>query len=118
MTPYLIHRDEIREALDQDYWPIEWLDAQVLNGTFRVFGNDRACLIVGVRVYPSGLADVEAMFAAGDAAEIVGSLRAQAEEWGREIGCRGALVESRVGWVRALKQHGYEPHQMRLRKGL
>jgi hypothetical protein len=41
-----------------------------------------------------------------------------AEEWGRENGCVGALIESRVGWGEALKSEGYRPHQLAVWKDL
>ena len=34
------------------------------------------------------------------------------------IGCVFAIIESRPGWARALKQQGYEPYQVAVRKAL
>ena len=47
--------------------------------------------------------------------EIVG-LIPKAEQWGRELGCIGALIESREGWARVMRPHGYRLFQTTIRK--
>lgn len=113
---YQVHRNAIIEATDQTLYPIEWLDSQLLTGRFKLWIGDNACIVAAIKFYPSGLADVEGIVAAGDASEIIESLIPQAEQWGRDMGCAGAIIESRAGWQRALKPYGYEPHQVAVRK--
>lgn len=118
MTSYLTHREAIREAIDETLYPIEWLDEQVRSGKYRVIGTETACIVVGLKTYPSGVMDIEGIVAAGDLTEIVERLIPAAERLGKSLGCRGALVESRPGWSRSLKAYGYKLEQQRLRKGL
>lgn len=114
---YLRFRESIRAATDQSLYPIEWLDAQILTGRFRLWVGDHACIIAGIKVYPSGARDVEGIVAAGDASEIE-RLIPLAEQYGRETGCCGALIESRAGWARVMRKHGYREFQVSIRKAL
>lgn len=115
---YLSFRDAFRETVDERYWPIEWLDQRILEGVARFIRSDHAALVVELRQYPGGATDAHVLIAAGDRDEIVNELRPQAEEWGRENGCVAGVVESRPGWTRALKPHGYEVSQITVRKEL
>jgi hypothetical protein len=47
--------------------------------------------------------------AGGDRAELEAEILPLAEAWGREAGCRRALVIGRAGWERTLKSKGYAP---------
>ena len=49
---------------------------------------------------------------------IVNVLIPRAEEWGRSIGCTLAIIESRPGWAREMKKHGYSTHQISISKEL
>jgi len=113
---YLRHRDDFAQVMDPRLYTIEWLDLQLINGTYRLWASDNAAIIAGVKLYPTGAMDVEGIVAAGDAEEIVNILIPQAEQWGRENGCSGAIIESRPAWTRLLEPHGYQPHQIRIRK--
>lgn len=115
---YLAFRDRFIEVMDQRYHTIEWLDGQVLSGEFKFLRSDDAALIVELRDYPTGAKDVHVLIAAGDAEQIVEELRPTAEQWGRDQGCIAAIVESRPGWAKYLKPHGYDPHQLAVRKEL
>ncbi len=115
---YLKFRSQFGEVIDERYHTLGWLDGQILNGEFQVFRTDDAALVVELRDYPTGAKDVHVIIAAGDVAQIVNDLRPIAEQWGREQGCIAAIVESRPGWARHLKPHGYETHQLTVRKEL
>lgn len=114
---YLRFRDSIAEAIDQKRYPIAWLDDQILRGDFSVWVSSAACIVAAIKVYPTGLRDVEGIVAAGDEQAII-ELIPLALEWGRENGCKQGLIESRPGWARALKPHGWEVHQTTIRKAL
>lgn len=113
---YLRWRDQFEAVMDPRLYSIEWLDRQMLNGVYRIWPGEGAAIIAGLKHYPTGAVDIEGIVAAGDAEEIVSCLIPQAEEWGRSIGCIGALISSREGWGRLLKKHGYGPHQFSIRK--
>jgi hypothetical protein len=113
---YARWRERFAEALDPRFHPIGYLDRRVAEGSARVFACPEAALIVELRPYPTGRFDGHVLIAAGDIGAIVGRLREEAEDWLREIGAAGAIVESRAGWGRALKACGYGVYQVAVRK--
>ena len=131
---YVRFRDAFAEATDPAFYPIAWLDAQVLAGAAWPIVGRAAALVVEVRDYPGGARVAHGLVAAGDPgspdrgpgqaapgaglAEIVAELIPAAEAWGRARGCRLGLIESREGWAKLLRPHGWEPHQLTLRKPL
>lgn len=117
-TGYLRFRDAFKEAVDERYWPMEWLDERLLTGRARFMRSANAAIVVELRHFPGGALDVHGLIAAGDKNEIVNELIPQAEEWGRQNGCLAGVVESREGWARALKPHGYSISQVTVRKEL
>ncbi len=104
--------------MDERYYTLEWLDAQILSGAVQFMASANAAIVVEIRDYPTGAKDVHGLIAAGDLGEIVNELIPLAEQWGREQDCVGAIIESRVGWAKALAPSGYEPHQLAVRKEL
>jgi hypothetical protein len=113
---YLPWRAEFEKALDPRFYRIEHLDAVINEGQARIFTCPKATLIVELRHYPTGAFDGHVLIAAGDPEQVVATLRPRAEAWLRAIGAAGALVESRPGWARLLKRHGYSAHQLVVRK--
>lgn len=111
-------RSEFARALDERLYTIEHLDGLVETGHAQVWFGDSAAIVTEIRDYPSGARVIHGLVAAGDLREIVGTLIPRAEEWGRSIGCVMAIIESRTGWVRTLKDAGYQIHQTALRKEL
>lgn len=126
MSDYQRFRPLFAEALDRRLYTIAHLDRLVLSGHAQIWFGDDAAIVTEVRTYPTGARVIHGLVAAAapDAppgravAEIVEILIPRAEAWGREIGCILAIIESRPGWARALKPHGYEPHQQAVRKEL
>lgn len=115
---YLRFRDAFAEVLDPRLYTIEWLDKQVLECKVTFWRTDKAAIIAELKIYPTGAADVHGLIAAGDMADIVETLIPAAEQWGRDLGCLGAIIESREGWKRTLKSSGYDVYQVALRKDL
>ena len=115
---YARFRKRLAQALEPQFHPIEYLDGLLERGEAIAFANDDAILICELLNYPGGARVINVLIAAGKKADIIGSLREQAEEWARGVGCTHALVESRAGWAKALKQFGYEPYQVTVRKEL
>lgn len=109
-------RPAFTEVMDLRLYTPEWLDGQIANGKALFWCTDKAAIVAETRRYPTGACDVHGLIAAGDLDDIRDVLIPAAEEWGRSIGCVGAIVESRTGWAKALKKQGYEPHQLALRK--
>lgn len=115
---YTRFREAFSEAMDERYYPIEWLDCRVLDGRAVFMHSGNAAIVIELRMYPGGAVDVHGLIAAGDKDEIVKELIPQAEAWGKERGCLAGVVESRPGWQRALKSSGYEISQVTVRKEL
>ncbi len=113
---YAEWRDAFSEVIDERYYTLDWLDLRLLNGEVRFWGSANAAIIAELRDYPTGAKDVHGLIAAGDLREIVSELIPQAEAWGREQGCIGAIIESRPGWGKMLPD--YEPHQFTIYKEL
>jgi len=115
---YLRFRPQFAAALDPAFYPIEYLDTLILSGRARLWVGAQAAIVAEIRDYPGGARAVHGLVAAGSIEEIGGHLIPGAEAWGKANGCSMAIVESRAGWVRALKADGYEPHQVAVRKEL
>jgi hypothetical protein len=115
---YLTYRGAFGQVVDERYYPLEWLEGRILDGSARLMQSDNAAIIVELRQFPGGAIDVHCLIAAGDKDEIIKELAPRAEAWGLENGAVAAVVESRPGWARALKPHGYEVAQVAVRKEL
>ncbi len=115
---YVDWRDAFAGVMNPAYYSIDWLDARLLAGEVRLWGNDRAAIIAEIKTYPTGAKDVCGVVAAGNLQEIIVNLIPQAEEWGRSERCIGAMIISRPEWGTALASHGYAPHQFTIYKEL
>ena len=118
MTAYPRFRSLFAEALDPRLYAIDHLDSLIASGRAQLWAGDAAAMVTEVRDYPAGGRVLHGLVAAGALEEIVEILIPRAEAWGRSVGCILAIVESRPGWTRTLKAHGYAPHQVALRKDL
>lgn len=118
-------RDEFERV-----WP--WLDAcferhgefrtHSKEDVWRLIASGRACLWPGEKAaivtelwnHPSGYRSIHGWLAAGELEEIKALVRA-AEQMGRDMGCKRAVISGRDGWIRAL---GYERLSTRMSKVL
>lgn len=110
-------RDEFAKALDPRLYPIEYLDARILEGSALIWANEHAAVITEIKTYPTGARAVHFLVVAGDKDEIK-KFGPPVEAWAKARGCIGALIESRPAWVREMKSAGYAVHQVSLWKGL
>lgn len=115
---YLAFREAFQEVMDERYHTLPWLDEQILTGTVKFWRSANAALLTEIKTYPTGATDIHVVISAGDMREVIEILRPRAEQFGRENGCIAATVESREGWARALKPHGYQAFQLTVRKEL
>lgn len=113
---YAEWRDRFAEVLDARLYDLAWLDEQVRSGRALVWAADDAAMLTEMRTYPTGARDIHGLVAAGKLETIVGELIPRAERWAQTVGCIGAVIESRQGWVRALEGSGYRVHQVALWK--
>lgn len=115
---YMKFRDGFASILDERFYYIEWLDKQVISGAYKLLATEDAAILVELKSYPTGAMELHGVAATGNMHSIVSELIPRAEQYGREVGCMIASIESRPGWVRALKGDGYEVHQTCIRKEL
>lgn len=102
-------------AIDPERYTAAYIDEKVLSGAWRLWSDGRAAILAEIRSFPTGVKEVHGIAAAGDLQAIVG-LIPLAEQWGRENGCKWAIIESREGWLRMLP--GYFAHTVAARKEL
>lgn len=114
---YADWRERIGEALDTRFYTLDYLDHVIATGAATFLATERAIIVVEVKRFPAGAMVINGVVAAGELPEVL-ALIAVAEDLGRSIGCTGAMIESREGWARALKPHGYRPFQVSLFKEL
>ena len=105
------------EAIDGRFHTIDHLDWMIRTGRAQYWQSADAAMATEVRGYPACRA-IHGLVAAGDLDQIRSLLIPAAETWGRASGCAFAIIESRPGWQRALRNHGYELHQIAVVKGL
>lgn len=118
MNGYIRFRPSFAEALDSRLFTIEHLDDLLLSGRARFFCTEAAAIVAEIKTFPSGAKAVAGLIAAGWLEDIQTALIPQAEEWGRSLGCQFGMIDSRPGWARRMKRHGYETHQVSLIKEL
>jgi hypothetical protein len=115
---YSDFRTRFAGVMDPDFYPIEYLDTAIADGRIIMMAEGNSAICIEVKYYPSGRKDVHGLVAVGDMDVIINTLIPRAEQWGRERGCTGAIIESREGWLKALKPSGYDLHQVAIRKAL
>jgi len=118
LPAYLAFRPRFAAALDLRLYDLDQLDALVASGRGLLFHTEAAAIVAELRTYPSGARVVHGLVAAGALDDIVETLIPAAEAWGRSRGCAAAIIESRPGWARLLKTHGYAAHQTAVWKDL
>ena len=115
---YLRFRDAFAGVLDPRFYTIEWLDGEVVCGRLLLLTHGDSAILFRVKVYTTGLKELVGELATGELLEITQALIPLAEQFGRSIGCERAVIESRAGWVKAMRSYGYELHQTTIRKAL
>lgn len=115
---YAEWRGEFAKAIDPRFYTLDYLDWLLRTGQANLWVGLQCALVTRVKLFPSGNSAVEFLVAAGDLDELTKELAPSVEQWGRENGCMFALIESRPGWERAMKRHGYELFQASIVKEL
>ena len=110
-------REGFAAALDHRFHGIDHVDRLVWYGRARLFANARAALLAEIKPYPTGACEVHVLVGTGDL-DALTALEPQLAAWGHKHGCLGVLIESREGWAKVMKKHGYETYQVSIRKEL
>lgn len=99
----------IERALSYDlYNDLEAILAAIAGGKIQQWIGERSFLLTEIRDHPK-CRSLQVVLAGGDLDEIITTLRPEAEQYGREMGCTRVHIEGRRGWAKALKSHGYTP---------
>lgn len=115
---YLRWRSDFHDVLEPEFYTPDWLDGEVACGRMHLFCSEQSAILVSIKTYPTGLKEVHGEVAAGKLGDIVANLIPLIEIWARARGCSVATIQSREGWVRAMKRSGYNLHQSIIRKAL
>lgn len=110
-------RPEFAKAIDGNFYDLAYLDDLIAKGIARVHVGQKAAIVTEFKYFPKGKA-AHVLVAAGDMDEITEALRPAVEAWAKANGCKFSLIESRSGWIRPLKRHGYSIFQTALVKEL
>ena len=102
---------------DRDVLTPEDFAERLESGAAQLWRGERSAIMLQRTEYHrSGEVVMEAGPASGDMDEILAAVP-RLEDWAREIGCTQVHVHAgRKGWERALREQGYEVHQVILRK--
>jgi len=109
-------RPEIAKACDGSHQRIEDVERSLAEGRAHLLTLPDCCFVVEIAAYPAATA-CQVMWGAGELDAIVDAAP-RLHAWARRQGCTEMLVEGRAGWVRALKDIGYRPWSVTLRKSL
>lgn len=112
-----MHRPEVGKAIDERCYSLDWLDVQILNDQARIFGADKAVIVITVKQYPAGATELHGLVAAGELDSIL-PLIDEATAWAKDSGITFACIASRPAWKRVLETRGFQLYQMELRKEL
>lgn len=105
------------EAIEGSRYSIEDVDRQVGQGLMMFFPGQNSAVIATQVTFPDGTKDLQTLWAVGDLKEIV-ELEPGICAMARLLGCVGVMVEGRKGWEKLLKDKGYKPWSVTVRKAL
>ena len=110
-TNYAAWRNRLASGLCPQLYTVEWLDRRLAEGSAFFFANERCALVVELKQYPTGAVVVKAVVAAGDVDGIIEELGPAVTEWGRANGASFEMIQSRDGWARKMREHGFQEFQ-------
>lgn len=117
-SEYLRWRPDFVALLDPQFYTVQWLDDEVVHGRIVLLAAPDAAILISVRTFPAGAKELHGVAATGNLRTIASDLIPSAEQFGKELGCEIAVIESRPGWEKVMKSSGYELHQVSIRKAL
>ena len=110
-------RSEVAGLLDERFYPLAWVEAEIAEGRIATLVNDTAIIGFEAKRYPGGASELHGLFAAGDLDGVL-ALIDEVCSLARELGVTVAAIESRAGWERVLKGRGFVRDKVRIVKEL
>jgi len=110
-------KSEVASILDERFYPLWWVEAEIAAGRIATLVNETAIIGFEAKRYPGGATELHGMFAAGDMAGIL-PLIDEVCSLGKELGVTVAAIESRAGWARVLQDRGFVRDRLRIVKDL
>jgi len=106
-------RDQVASLLDERFYPLEWVEAEIAAGRIAVLANETAIIGFEAKRYPGGATEVHGMFAAGDLDGVL-ALIDDVCGLAKDLGVTVAAIESRGAWARVLKDRGFVQDRTRI----
>ena len=113
---WALWREKVAKACDGSHHRIEDIERSLVEGPAQLLTMPDCCFVVEVVDYPAARA-CQVLWTAGDLKAVV-EATPRLHVWARFQGCTEMLVEGRSGWARALREIGYRPWSVTLRKAL
>lgn len=109
-------REWIQSALNKGENTHSFVDVVdgVMSGNMQLWSGENGCAVTEIVVYPNK--KVLHVFLAGGKLEQITDMMDSAVEWGKAQGCDGMTLSGRKGWVKVLKDYGWEQQQVVLAK--
>jgi len=86
----------------------------ILSGKMQLWPAERACIVTEIVTYPRKR--VLHVFLAGGELDQIIDMDTDVVQWAKEQGCESATQAGRKGWIRALKDHGWNSHLVLMEK--
>lgn len=109
----------IEAAVAQSHEPyaVDEVLREIDEGRSVPFIGERSILIANLQAHHDVIT-AHGWLGGGDMAELVTRIRPASERWAKAEGAAYATIDGRRGWVRALRDHGYDEVSVTMRKAL
>lgn len=107
---------QLTEALEGTFHSIDDVARAIVEGRAQFWPGQNAAMVTELDTI-SGAKVIRVWVAGGDMEELI-SMSPGIEAWARLQGCSAVLVEGRKGWERVLKDKGYDPWIVTVKKVL
>ena len=112
---YAVWRDELAEANDPAFMPIEEIDKRLAEGRAQFWCDGKVALVTEVIAHPGGAVTVDALAVAGDMEALNETIEPAVTAWAEPFASHLRVI-GRPGWVRV--KTGWKHEQSILTRAL